>query len=581
MELPRELTSLPEARRYSRNFEVPRSKTYGERDTFIINIPPIDRTYMTKNTKLHFDFDFTYTEASSDKWKYIYGDIMTGNGAISPTNTVPVANVTALTGHADSYFGTGTTSPSQSPFYAFTKPIPSFDINGPYGLIKNIRVYDFLGTTLLEDVPRHDILTATLTDFDMKDENFQLHRPEVLEHKLRKSPCSLIDPENDVGYEKPSIKGFQLVPDGSGNLIGVNMTSVPIKISAHFAIDLYSFLGKLSDKFVPLHNGFRIEFVLNDMYTPLSLCTAWGGLNVFYNVYSRTTAVLQNDPNAVTLDPSIQEFKIKNIYIKSELLELNSEMDKGIDKVVHFQGFKYQDDYFNYQWDKTSLDKNDSNKRVNTVKAIMPSFRSVNKIIIGQRPMYNTTVDLISRQNIGFRIKNYLSGVELLFNDAVVGSLDNTQETIQAAVSALGPMDYYLGLDDFSLQDGSSKTSSTQGYQFPSPNYIYLGLSGGANFGWWPGSDIDTAYLNGEFYTPLYDIHTVNSLYQGKFLAVFDTRLPGTVSESIGGIDTTKNVLKYNIKSDSIQCRQVTIDVMCQHDSLLRIEPGKSTTVSF
>jgi hypothetical protein len=85
-----------------------------------------------------------------------------------------------------------------------------------------------LGTTLLEDVQEHDVLTAMLTDFDMKDNNFGLNRPNIVDavgeddpQTTRKWPCSLITPfesttkaltltQYQVGFDGPDVKTIDI-----------------------------------------------------------------------------------------------------------------------------------------------------------------------------------------------------------------------------------------------------------------------------------------------------------------------------------------------------------------------------------
>lgn len=573
MDLPREPTTLPQARRYERNFEAPRNKTFTEGETVIINIPPIKNTYLTKDAQLHFDFNLQYTEASSNTLQQIYADIISGTlPAGSNTFSPPVATGWELfQPSANGFFSRDdlNTNIQNLPTNAFVRPIPSFDVNGPYGLINRIRVYDFLGTTLLEDVQEHDVLTAMLTDFDMKENNFGLNRPNIVDaiseddpQTTRKWPCSLITPF-DSTTKALTLTEYRIVGTVGGPLTQIFITPGTVTVTNHFALDLYSFLGKLSDKFVPLHNGFRIEFTINRKNIPISFGIANGGLDVVYNNSG-------GFPVTRTLDPTISSMNLSSVYVKSDLLEVAEELDSKIDKLVHYQGFAYQRDFFPFS-DFTTVNTSIANQnRPDFVKVIPNRLISLNKVLIGQRYM---TED-VSRQKLGFRLKNYVDTTSLLFNKSIVRSINNTVEAAQSCIRAFGmPMDYYLTMADYSVE--SPDGAGTGGFQYPflTENQrlsvaVYADLNKTQSTAWFP-----TPY---ESY-----IGTRNNFYQGKYMAVFDTRLPGTTSDTVGGIDTSKNTLEYKITASQPICWKSFIDVFCQHDALLRVDPGVSTTVSF
>jgi hypothetical protein len=664
MDLPREPTSLPQARRYQRTFAAPRSTAFGQEETFILNIPPIDRTYLAKNNKLHFDFNLEYTEASQATWQNIYADLIYDTSANATTGifaaSVPAAETATAQAWVNGFFNQG----KSALINAYTKPMPTLDINGPYGLINRIRVYDYLGTTLLEDVQEHDVLTAMLTDFDMKNESFQLNRPERVDQfnqdtqqLVRKPPCSNLTPSDDLRKYNPASVVILPSFDGSLNQTGAQVFPIPIKVTTHMVMDLYSFLGKFSEKFVPLHNGFRLEFTVNKNTIPLAFATANGNLNVNYLTYRLRTT------KSITLDPTINSMTLSNIYLKCDLLELSPELDKNTDKVVHYQGFKYQRDFFPYS-DFTTAGVNLSDEnRADFTKRVSANLKSVNKVFIGQRLVPTA----LWQQKLGFRVKNYLTRGELLFNRAIIQTLDNEHEAAQAMQDAMGTrMDEYLTMEDFNLEEPNAlgtngaqynfipfdkrqeinsyiqdNPQSTQWWNSFESGFITLSNNtGSANFtsqyshgltigdSIIPISGAPTPINLGQTYyvvsvvnnttvtlsqtigggsitptnatgtnTPNIAANTLqvgmvcrytrsvstipSTMDQGKFMLVFDTRLPGTSADTVGGIDIDKNMLEYKIVADSDICQKVYIDVITQHDTFLKIDPGKTSIVSF
>jgi len=402
MELPREPVTIPQARRYGRRFTGDQGKVFREQQQITINIPRIDKTYLTKNVKLHFDFDLSYYEASQAKWTAVHDDLM------SVRNIYPFNN-SDITTHANNFFGRAANNFTVLPdryLNAYTKPVPTFDINGAYGLINRIQVYDYLGNTLLEDIQSHDVLTAQFADFWFKDENMDIARPRIVDGNnsinempyVRKNPAALLFPSYQNPYVTPiSLSSYNTfttiyyaestqnivfpyavtdanntlvttgvsVPNGTiasnagyaniaqlayavgialgedkfhvhasdnrlkiqsfGNFavaagdgwaglninVGASLAGVsnyniipkPVTVpTLHCELDLISFLGRLSDKFVPLHNGFQLVITLNDFKKAIKFNTPFGDNKVFYRRYGKQyTALYSTAPPTGTI----------------------------------------------------------------------------------------------------------------------------------------------------------------------------------------------------------------------------------------------------------------------------------------
>jgi hypothetical protein len=575
MDLPRDPTTVPQARRYNRTFEAPRGRSFLPEETVVIEIPPIKNTYLTKNNKLHFDMTLSYNEASQATWNTIRDNIV-GTGGYLATK-YPYLN---------GFFGrTNAGTLRYDPINYYTKPVPFLDINGPYGFINRIRVYDWKGSTLLEDIREHDVLTAMLADFDFKDDNFHVFRPSSADTedaiaRVRKQPCSFLTPDQEILIENPiSLSAYD-------NTTGV-VTPTPVIVTQHYSLDLYSFLGKLSGKFVPLHNGFRIEFTFNKANIPISFSTANGSLTVNYAGYNTATPGVPNS-FSTELDPSINYLNFTKIYLKADLLEVTPELDAKVEKVIHFQGFQYQLDFYPYQEFANGGGISDEN-RPDFTSRITPAMMSLNKVMIGQRIVPTFTANNVSsQQKLGFRIRNYVDTSDLLFNKSVINSFSNVSEFADAWLEAFGIYPE-LGItpNDFSVDEpirtgtngnqflvyGQSQRNSTSLYL--TQNINNAGDTIGSQ--WWPGL---VATRSGDITAPNFGLYSTTE-DQGRFLIVFDTRLPGTTAETISGISTSKNVLEYKLTASKDVCYKAYIDVFSQHDAVLRVDPSVSTTVSF
>jgi hypothetical protein len=109
--------------------------------------------------------------------------------------------------------------------------------------------------------------------------------------------------------------------------------------------------------------------------------------------------------------------------------------------------------------------------------------------------------------------------------------------------------------------------------------YTSFGTSTNLNYsGWFPGYSGVAVNSAGTTYVPYLQLTTLN---QGRYLLAFDTRIPGATQNAVAGIDSSKNVLEYEIIPDDDVCWKVNIDVFVEHDAFIHVDPGKSTSVTF
>lgn len=589
MNLPIPPTEIPSARKYSRSFHAEQGKKFHSRDSFTIQIPPISNTYLTKDVKLFFDFEMIYQEASTETLVKLYDDLITTFGPISEE----VEHEPQYIIHGNSFFGrdvNGNILPYRST-NQYTKPIPTMDINGPYGFIKRIQVHDYLGTTLIEDIQEHDLLTAQFADFWFKNDNFEVHRPrmsDLLEKYnnqtiVFKEPCSRFTALNDASFLNAPIacSVFNTKVNPLGTKFSLDIQPSPIYVRQQFSIDLFSFLGRLSDKYVPLHNGFKITFSLNDFNVPIVFNTCNGGNAVFYQRYY--SGVPPKTYGVTQLNPSILSVDISNVHLSTDLLEISPELDGKVDKTILAHAWKYQKDFFPYSDFAVGYGLHDG-VRTPFVKRITPNLRSVNKIFVGQR-LQNINS---GKQNLGFRVSNYNNESTLYYNKSVVSSQKGVLETYRGLQKTMNMyFDDYLSLKDFEVDEPYTVgTNAQQCMIVPYETRKLIAEYVSANVStnpWWPGFEgISTyhVYLGVQAKDPL-SFTYFTPIRQGRYLVAFDTRLPGELPNSVAGIDTEKAILEYELKTSETTCQRVDIDVFIEHDSFIFVDPGKSTSVSF
>lgn len=574
MNLPQEPGKIPPVRRYQRSFYADRTKTYRGEEVVKIQIPPISKTYLTKDVKLHFDLDISYYENTTENMQTIANTLV---GTVVDTELDLRKSITY------GFFGltpNNTPNPNTVYFQTMSKPFPTLDINGPYGLISRIQVHDYLGTTLIEDIQSHDVLTAVMADFMFTNDNVEIFRPEMSSEEptfgsaIFKPPASL--PFNSVN----EFEDFMMTPYNTTITWATNPVVQPMKPTSiptyHATIDLFSFMGKLSQKFIPLHNGFTISFTLNRFDIPIGFSNGGNPLGVnppndelagFVRGYTGVSGgkPITSESVDVYFKPTLDNASIKNMYIKSTLIEVDQQLDDQIEKVVQCIGYKYQLDYF------PTADT--SEKQVDFTRRLLPQLKSLRRVLVGQRPRFNPSD--VRKQRLGFRVKNFIDKSALLYNKSIISSIESNMEAYNALRSCYGPIDKYLTMSDFELEYESSVQYGDQSWlmntvklrEFLNAMQQTLFSSNNYNTFWF-----DASFYNKEA-SEIYG-------HQGKHLLCFDCVVPGSTANTVAGIDTSSNVVEYQLKSTR-GVESVNIDVFLEHDAFVHVDPGKATAVSF
>lgn len=555
MKLPKEPTVLPRGRTYARQFTPDAYKTYTAGSQMIINIPPIDRCYLTKNTQLYFTATLKYQECTQDQ--------LTSLQTASGITNAEMKNFTS------NLYAAG----------ALNQPLPCLDINGPYGLISQIDVYDYLGTTLLETVPNHHLLTATLADYWFSDSELELNRPLIqdLTGAIRKRPGTLMS--------NLTLQEFQSRGWGVDAATGLTVTSRTTTVK--YNIDLVSFLGLLSDSFVPLHNGFQLRFTVVNPDEVITITNAAGGNTALLRTKSdSTTYVLQ------PLTPSIQDFYLSEPSLNAKILEVPPEVDDKVNKLIFTKQFKYTTSMLPLKASKYATQSTTTNPlpATSTEKwskhfvRLPVEVKSLTKLYTWMRPLY-TPSERIYMQKLGYRIKNAVSSVSLLLDKANVFTISSPLEAYYQSRVCLGKqIDQIYSYSDVSI-DAPVATKGTQG----KGGYIYAAeeygnsiaaatAQAGTSAAIYPNDllDLGSKTVSGS------TVYQLLNKYQGKSLWAFDTRLPGYEANSVVGVDTSEKVLEvvYEGDTSSTTVRHM-IDVFAEYDALIHVDPGKTTSVSF
>lgn len=231
--LPKELRlsappTMPQARSYLFKQQSTQS-SYSESQTIQINIPRLQRSYLTKDSYLKLKLSVPFTTEA----------------AAAGLNNFKAA--------------------------------PIFDTNGVLGLIKKIEVYDYLGSTLLESTSGFDALSALLMDLGWSPTEFGTYGNAIMGTRGSVMVDQFV--RGDAGAVTTTYDSREST---SGELLSLGVTSTATAATAYtcltkeYAFPLFSFLGPLSSKYAPLHNGYTINITLNAANSAIKMCSAAG-----------------------------------------------------------------------------------------------------------------------------------------------------------------------------------------------------------------------------------------------------------------------------------------------------------------
>jgi hypothetical protein len=564
--LPISPTQVPQARRYTRKFLPNATKLFQKEDSIVIEIPPIQNTYLTKNARLHFTMNMSFQENSVASTEALIAQFVAGGGTYAQR----------ISNYFQKNLGATALVPTDLMLNMARKPVPMLDTCGPYGFFRKVEVYDYLGNTLLENIDRHDLLAAQMSDFYLDHDTERMRPyitddfgasvvqikapgPGVVPRQSRVNGIPLLDPDGEkfyltrYQYSPPSA----VVVHGGGDVYTVSEGEAYTVQPWEFSIDLLSFLGRGSSKFVPLHNGYRLVFHLNDPNVPIRFGLPNGSMDMDIR-YGPSF-----NPNQVfgwTMSPYITEWNLQAPYLRAELLEITPELDVQVEKVVH----AFMRNYVL----KGRVDK----------PTILPgNFLSAKNVTVSFRHIpFNDNHSVV-----GFRSRNYVKKARLLYNDALQQEL-GSEEEIRLALgegfnSTISKKAFVV---DKPFPD--LFISGSGGYMYPYPTHASryrllapVTTSGGAQAGY------EWFQTQGTMQNSLF--FKRHNSQDGKFLIKFDLDLLGYGKNQIAGVDLTKTTVKldfvredYNDDDDPYET-----DIFTEYDAIIRIEPGKYSSVSF
>lgn len=425
-------------------------------------------------------------------------------------------------------------------------PAVFLDRAGAYNLFERIEVYDYLGSTLLEQTQNIPVLWTLLQDIDanMMTTNGKTEAIQGMQGAYSSDDLPNSDIISSV-IVRAHVGGKQVTNSGS--------TTTTSFSSHEFCLPVLSFLGNLSDKFVPLHNGFSIDFILS---------------SVAQAFVSRTEPGTTNN-NSVTP----KECWISNFEYCCQVIELGDQAESlvmssnGNDPwTIHTRQFRYFADNLSASSSTFGVDLN-----LNVV--------SLRNIRFNMRPEgYQNNILYPGNSH---RIRNFLESFNFQYGSSYLPELAGIQcrgvnlplprNTYTVNATNWAPYHFTQAYTEL-LKTGQPELFSDNRLECPIRFDEYA---------------IDTAYdpltatgdagITAGVPTAL-DLDT----RCGKFASGIDLRL--STKDVISGIDTNGLLVRLNGKFDYNNVQNVIaaiIDIWAEYDAFIQIIPGMAVTTTF
>lgn len=470
------------------------------------------------------------------------------------------------------------------------KSAPLFlDRAGAYSLFDRMEVYDYMGGTLIEQVNNIPALVCMLNDINCTIENFnsKLQSTQGFEGSMIGIPSgSLV-----------AIDGYEIRTANSGqNLIrsyfNAGGTTNAVYATFEFAIPLLSFLGNFSSKFVPLHNGFSIDLFLNN---PNQAFVCYG-----LNQTTTTSSPIPPATNKTFANIgqlSIDSAWITNMEFCAQVMELGNDAENLVlasngsgPLVIPSVSYRYFTDLIkgSGEADQTSTYGMDLNLNVVSLRNIRFGMRPAKWQNALQYPAY------------GHRIRNFLESFSFRYGSSFLPELAGVSArstTLPVSRKGYSSQDSTSVSKQEGFKQAYAELLKTGAAGFwPSPSSQSCSITPteyqtdllyapyNADASQLPGSPLTwydkTKFENVNLVVP--PLEKFGAYACGKFEAGLDLRLSS--KDVVSGMDTNGLLVRLNTKFDDdnlVNMVNAVLDVYAEYDSFVQIIPGVATTVTF
>lgn len=501
--LPKELRlaappTMPRARSYLYKQQSTQS-SYNLGETIQINLPRLQRSYLTKDSYIKFALKVT-----------------AGGTADTSGKAVQVC----------------------------------LDTPGAYGLIDKIEVYDYLGSTLLESTSGHGQLMALLMDMSIGVNGATTHH-NFIDGTWVAAAIGGVTPVGTVATANTTATDAdttRFVTTSGAPILTTGTTTATTTYIREFALPIFSFLGLLSTKYAPLHNGYTINITLNPIATAL-------GAVVFDN--SSTTLAGQQ---ALNPHQYISTAKLLDVYYCCQVLELGAEAESllatstgGQPLIVPTKAFR------NYQG---AIPASTGSYRLD----LNLNVASLTNILWMMRP--STNLSNGATRTLSDRVRNFLQTWYFQYGSSILPQTAGIQCRSRSSTST---SDQYYG-------PGGAYDASEAYIELMKARHAF-------------NQPVHTQKLGLKEYTQDTLASTALLCIQSsgtgsRFAAGLDLELvSGRSNDMICGMNTngmnTSIYANFDLVAASTNSVAVRVDAWCEYDAFINVMPGIATTVSF
>lgn len=536
--LPKELrlsapATMPQSRSYMFK-QTAALSNYKPKEVIQINLPRLQRSYLTKDSYLEFEVEFSWTSTAVQQ---------------------------AL----------------------------SLDTPGALGLIDRIEVYDYLGSTQLESTAGFGQLVALLQDTCINTSEFGTHweltsggqTPTITSDWERWGTSA----ENSAKVQGALSRVQQAqtgeILDGADwkDEVTASVALGTRTVRRRYHLPLFSFLGLLSPKYAPLHNGYTIMITLQSKE------------NALISVGTPLT-ITGSGPYTSSMTPTfgtVNDYIIKNARMCCQILELGPIAESMLLSTVGPNPMVVTTKaYRNYA---SSIPANSATFRLD----LNINVASLTNVLWIMRP--STFINSTKHPSLSQRQRNFLESWYFQYGSSI---LPQTQ-----GITAYKPMS-----NDARNTDNGSEcfiellkarhmyNQASHSHVFNKYNYAYDN--------WLRFKKTVTERHTGTVPTAdaFFEYGATNQYFEkGKFACGLDLELvSGRTNEIICGMNTngmnTSIMATFNAKAASvsssstgtdktayydvgIRVEQVNVDAWCEYDAFVNVSPGIATTVSF
>lgn len=562
--LPKELRlgvppKMPQARSYMFRQQSTIAQ-YTSGDTIQINIPRLQRSYLRKDSYLRFTLTGTWTPGAQLQ--------------------------TAV----------------------------SFDTCGAFGLIEKIEVFDYLGSTVLESISGMPQLMSLLMDLGLPNvidknignvsmglsEDYVASRFMTTEFNSPTSGRANRTLSTNVTIDNTK----RVVPPSSGATIDFRYQSTAQTFVREFAIPLPSFLGLLSDKMIPLHNGFTIvitlatknkPFIIGQVYSYDGVTVTRNGgpsLALFGNTNSSNSAAL---PAPGSITSALTSWNVRDVNMVCQILELGPVAEsmmmsstQGQPFIVSTKAMRYYQGSIvggasSQQATPPDNDIVDTFGQAEFTLNLNLNVASLTNILWFMRS--KGQIDDIKYASCGHRTRNFLQRWVFQYGSTSLPQNNGIQSmytSLPTGVTVTDP-NFRYGFLGSGFTEAYNELMKARPTYLPSNRIDYIGYDSDNKF----NSSLDCKATGAITSLNWFSIYpSPNHPYGlGRFACGLNLELAnnknGTVISGLNTNGMNTSIRGYFHPNYLANMDSVVVDAYAEYDAFINISPGIATTVSF